>query len=59
MSHGGKREGSGRKKSDNSKKMVSFRLARDVVEYLDSVHIPKSHVVEDAIREYKSKREEK
>ena len=55
MKRGGKREGAGRKVSESSKKMVSFRLALDVVEYLDSVHIAKSHVVETAIREYKDK----
>ena len=55
MKHGGKRDGAGRKTSESSKKMVSFRLAPDVIEYLDCVCIPKSHVEETAIREYRDK----
>jgi len=48
---GGKREGSGRKRSENKKIRVSFSLAPDVVEYLNSrTDKPKSQVIEDAIR---------
>lgn len=49
---GGKREGSGRKRLDPvlKKKMVTFRLAPDVIEYLDSQDRPKSQVIEEAIR---------
>lgn len=49
---GGKREGSGRKRLDSElkKKMVTFRLAPDVIGYLDSQDRPKSQVIEEAIR---------
>lgn len=57
MSHGGKREGSGRKRldSDVKKKMVSFRLAPDVLDYLDSSDKPKAQVIEEALRDHKIK----
>lgn len=53
--HGGKRPGSGRKKLDPKlkKKMVTFRLAQDVVEYLNSCNKPKSQVIEEALRKHK------
>ena len=49
---GGKRAGSGRKRLDSGlkKKMVTFRLAPDVIDYLDAQDRPKSQVIEDAIR---------
>ena len=51
MTKGGKREGSGRKRSDNKKIKVSFSLAPDVVAYLNSrTDKPKAQVIEDAIR---------
>lgn len=54
--HGGKRTGSGRKRSDNKKIRVSFSLAPDVVEYLNSrVDKPKAQFIEDALREQKNK----
>lgn len=54
-SRGGKREGAGRKISESSKKMVSFRLAPDVIEYLDSTGKTKALVVEEALRDHKEK----
>ena len=55
MNHGGKRQGSGRKHSDNKKIRVSFSLAPDVVEYLDSrTDKPKAQIIEDALREQKN-----
>lgn len=54
ISHGGKREGSGRKHSDNKKIKVAFSLAPDVVEYLNSrTDKPKAQIIEDALREHK------
>lgn len=54
MSHGGKRQGSGRKHSDNKKIRVSFSLAPDVVEYLISrTDKPKARIIEDALRHQK------
>ena len=50
---GGKREGSGRKRLDSKKRQVSFRLAVDVLEYLDSQDRPKTEVIEEALREHK------
>lgn len=49
---GGKRTGSGRKKLDPQlkKKMVTFRLAPDVIEYLSTQGKPKSKIIEEAIR---------
>ena len=56
MNHGGKRTGSGRKRSDNKKIRVSFSLAPDVVDYLNSrTDKPKAQVIEDALREQKNK----
>lgn len=54
---GGKREGSGRKRSDSKKVRVSFSLAKDVIEYLDSASSIKSkaQIIEDALREHKAK----
>lgn len=53
---GGKRTGSGRKHSDNKKIRVSFSLAPDVVDYLNSrTDKPKAQVIEDALREQKNK----
>lgn len=55
ISHGGKREGSGRKHSDNKKIRVSFSLAHDVVDYLNSrTDKPKAQIIEDALREHKN-----
>ena len=48
---GGKREGAGRKWSENKKIRVSFSLAPDVVEYLNSrMDKPKAQVIEDGLR---------
>ncbi len=48
---GGKREGSGRKRSENKKIRISCSLAPDVVDYLNSRNDkPKAQVIEDAIR---------
>ena len=48
---GGKREGSGRKRSENKKIRISCSLAPDVVAYLNSRNDkPKAQVIEDAIR---------
>lgn len=56
ISHGGKRQGSGRKHSDNKKIRVSFSLAPDVVDYLNRrTDKPKAQVIEDALREQKNK----
>lgn len=53
---GGKREGAGRTKSDLSKKMVSFRLAPDVIEYLRSItDKPQAQVIEELLREHRDK----
>ena len=53
---GGKREGSGRKRSDSKKIRISTSLAVDVVEYLDSrTDKPKAQVIEEALREHKNK----
>lgn len=51
MKKGGKREGSGRKRSENKKIKVSFSLVPDVVTYLNSrTDKPKAQVIEDAVR---------
>lgn len=48
---GGKRENSGRKRSENKKIRVSYSLAPDVVAYLNSrTDKPKAQVIEDALR---------
>ena len=48
---GGKRENSGRKRSENKKIRVSFSLAPDVVAYLNSrTDKPKAQVIEDGLR---------
>ncbi len=56
IKHGGKREGAGRKTSDSSKRMVSFRLALDVLEYLESTGRIKTAVIEEALREHKERK---
>lgn len=55
LKHGGKRAGAGRTRSDSSKKMVSFRLAPDVIDYLNSADKPKAQVVEEALRDHREK----
>ena len=51
MNRGGKREGSGRKRSENKKIKISCSLAPDVVDYLNSRNDkPKAQVIEDALR---------
>ena len=51
---GGKREGSGRKRSDQKKVRISTSLSIDVVDYLNSRQDkPKAQIIEDALREYK------
>ncbi len=48
---GGKREGSGRKRSENKKIRVSFSLAPDVVKYIrQRTDKPQAQIIEDAIR---------
>jgi len=48
---GGRRENSGRKRSENKKIRVSFSLAPAVVAYLNSrTDKSKAQVIEDAIR---------
>jgi hypothetical protein len=46
--HGGAREGAGRKKMANAKRAVTFKLAVPIVEYLDTVP-SKVAAVESAI----------
>lgn len=54
INRGGKREGSGRKRSDQKKVRISTSLSIDVVDYLKSRQDkPKAQIIEDAIREYK------
>jgi len=48
--HGGAREGAGRKKMANAKRPVTFKLAVPIVEYLDTVP-SKVAAVESAITE--------
>jgi len=56
MKRGGKREGAGRKVSESSKRMVSFRLAPDVVEYLRGIpDRPQAQVIEEALRDHQEK----
>lgn len=55
-SHGGKRKGAGRKTLDPSKKMVSFRLAHDVLEYLESTGRIKTVVIEEAVRAHRERK---
>lgn len=51
VNRGGKREGSGRKRSDNKKIRVSFSLAPDVIDYLNSRNDkPKAQIIEDGLR---------
>ena len=56
MKHGGRREGAGRKTSYTAKKMVSFRLALDVLEYLESTGRIKTVVIEEALREHNERK---
>lgn len=50
---GGKRENSGRKRSENKKIRISCSLAPDVIYYLNSRNDkPKAQIIEDAIRFY-------
>jgi len=51
---GGARTGSGRPRSDSAKKMVTFRLSLDVIEYLESCDRLKIEIVEEALREHKA-----
>lgn len=54
MTKGGKRENSGRKRSENKKIRISCSLAPDVIEYLNSRNDkPKAQIIEDALRFYK------
>ena len=48
--HGGAREGAGRKKMANAKRPVTFKLSVPIVEYLDTVP-SKVAAVESAITE--------
>lgn len=53
----GKREGAGRKHSENKKIKVAFSLARDVVEYLGSIiDSSKAQVIEEVLKEHKKSR---
>jgi predicted DNA-binding protein len=53
MTKGGKREGSGRKRSETKKIRMSCSLAPDVIDYLNSrTDRPKAQVIEDALRFY-------
>ena len=50
---GGKREGSGRKRSDQKKVRISTSLSIDVVDYLNSRQDkPKAQIIEDALRQH-------
>ena len=54
-SRGGKREGSGRPRSDSKKIRIATSLAVDVVDYLNSItDKPKAQVIEEALREHKA-----
>ena len=54
MTKGGKRENSGRKRSENKKIRISCSLAPDVIDYINSrTDRPKAQVIEDALRFYK------
>lgn len=56
MTRGGKREGSGRPRSDSKKIRIATSLAVDVVDYLNSVtDRPKAQVIEEALREHKDR----
>ncbi len=51
---GGKRENAGRKSIGGAvKKRANFRLAPDIIEYLDSQSRPKIEIVEEALRMHK------
>ena len=54
-SRGGKREGSGRKRSDSKKVRISTSLSIDVVDYLNSrKDKPKAQIIEEALRDHKN-----
>lgn len=56
MKHGGKREGAGRKIGSfakTKKRKMTFSLAQDVVEYLETVEKPKAQVVEESLRKHR------
>lgn len=56
MTRGGKREGSGRPRSDSKKIRIATSLAVDVVDYLNSITAkPKAQVIEEALREHKDR----
>ncbi len=62
MKHGGKRAGAGRKIGYSAavkKKRVSFALAPDCIEYLDTVKKPKVQVIEEGLRMHKEESEKK
>ena len=55
---GGKRTGSGRKRSDSKKIRISTSLSVDVVEYLNSrTDKPKAQIIEDALRNERTKQQ--
>lgn len=56
MNQGGRRAGAGRKTSESTKKMVSFRLAHDVLEYLESTGGIKTVVIEEAVRAHRERK---
>jgi hypothetical protein len=47
--HGGQRPGSGAKKKPGAKKLVTFRLSRESIDYLDR-QANKSQTVDEAIK---------
>ena len=57
FTHGGKREGSGRKK--RNKVSQHLRIDRDLVERLDGMEVDKSQFASDAIREKFNRDDEK
>ncbi|HRB20944.1 MAG TPA: hypothetical protein PLB54_04410 [Nitrosomonas sp.] len=61
MNHGGKREGAGRKigsLSKTKKKKMTFALAQDVIEYLDTVDKPKAQIVDEGLRMHRDLKKE-
>lgn len=56
MMRGGKRERSGRPRSDQKKVRISTSLAIDIIKYLDSrTDKPKAQIIEEALRDHKQK----
>ena len=50
---GGKRVGSGRKRSESKKIRISTSLSADVLDYLNSrTDKPKAQIIEDAVRSF-------